>query len=41
MIEIALIEPEIPGNTGSIGRVCVGTGLRLHDIAHELNGTSM
>ena len=30
MIEIALIEPEIPGNTGSIGRVCVGTGLRLH-----------
>lgn len=29
-MEIALIEPEIPGNTGSIGRVCVGTGTRLH-----------
>ncbi len=30
MFEIALIEPEIPGNTGSIGRVCVGTGTALH-----------
>ena len=30
MIDIALVEPEIPGNTGSIGRVCVGTGVRLH-----------
>ena len=29
-MEIALIEPEIPGNTGSIGRVCVGTDTRLH-----------
>jgi len=29
-MEIALIEPEIPGNTGSIGRVCVGTGCPLH-----------
>lgn len=29
-MEIALIEPEIPGNTGSIGRVAVGTGSRLH-----------
>ncbi len=29
-MDIALIEPEIPGNTGSIGRVCVGTGTRLH-----------
>lgn len=29
-MEIALIEPEIPGNTGSIGRVCVGTGTTLH-----------
>ena len=29
-MEIALIEPEIPGNTGSIGRVCVGTNTRLH-----------
>jgi len=30
VFEIALIEPEIPGNTGSIGRICVGTGTRLH-----------
>lgn len=29
-MEIALIAPEIPGNTGSIGRVCVGTATRLH-----------
>ena len=29
-MDIALIEPEIPGNTGSIGRLCVGTGTRLH-----------
>ena len=29
-MDIALIEPEIPGNTGSIGRVCVGTGCALH-----------
>ncbi len=29
-MDIALIEPEIPGNTGSIGRVCVGTGCGLH-----------
>lgn len=29
-MEIALIEPEIPGNTGSIGRVCVGTNTPLH-----------
>lgn len=29
-MHIALIEPEIPGNTGSIGRVCVGTNTPLH-----------
>lgn len=29
-MDIALIEPEIPGNTGSIGRLCVGTGSPLH-----------
>lgn len=28
-IKIALIEPEIPQNTGTIGRLCVGTGSRL------------
>ena len=29
-MEIALVEPEIPGNTGAIGRVCVGTNTPLH-----------
>lgn len=29
-MHIVLHEPEIPGNTGSIGRVCVGTGTSLH-----------
>ena len=29
-MHIALIEPEIPGNTGSIGRLCVGTATDLH-----------
>mgnify|MGYP001596045418 CR=1 FL=1 len=29
-MHIALVEPEIPGNTGSIGRVCVGTATTLH-----------
>jgi tRNA (cytidine/uridine-2'-O-)-methyltransferase len=29
-MEIALVQPEIPGNTGSVGRVCVGTNSRLH-----------
>ena len=27
---IVLIEPEIPGNTGSIARTCAGTGTALH-----------
>jgi tRNA (cytidine/uridine-2'-O-)-methyltransferase len=27
---IVLIEPEIPNNTGSIGRTCVGTACKLH-----------
>ena len=26
----ALLEPEIPANTGNIGRTCVATGTRLH-----------
>jgi tRNA (cytidine/uridine-2'-O-)-methyltransferase len=29
-MHIALIEPEIPGNTGSIGRLAVGTATTLH-----------
>ena len=30
MINIVLLEPEIPANTGNIGRTCVATGTRLH-----------
>ena len=29
-IHIVLIEPEIPQNTGNIGRTCVGIGAELH-----------
>lgn len=30
MLNIVLFEPEIPANTGNIGRTCVATGSRLH-----------
>ena len=30
MLNIVLVEPEIPNNTGNIGRLCVGTESRLH-----------
>lgn len=30
MLNIVLVEPEIPNNTGAIGRLCVGTGATLH-----------
>lgn len=30
MLNIVLLEPEIPANTGTIGRSCVLTGSRLH-----------
>lgn len=30
MLNVVLLEPEIPGNTGNIGRTCVATGTRLH-----------
>ena len=29
-INIVLYEPEIPANTGNIGRTCVAAGARLH-----------
>lgn len=29
-MNIVLLEPEIPGNTGNIGRTCVATGTTLH-----------
>lgn len=30
MLNIVLHEPEIPSNTGNIGRTCVAAGIRLH-----------
>lgn len=30
MLNIVLHEPEIPANTGNIGRTCVATGTKLH-----------
>jgi tRNA (cytidine/uridine-2'-O-)-methyltransferase len=30
MLNIVLFEPEMPANTGNIGRTCVATGSRLH-----------
>lgn len=30
MLNIVLFEPEMPANTGNIGRTCVATGARLH-----------
>lgn len=32
MINIVLVEPEIPQNTGNIARTCAATGMRLHVI---------
>ena len=29
-LNVVLFEPEIPQNTGSIGRLCLATGTRLH-----------
>ncbi len=30
MLQVALVEPEIPPNTGNVGRLCAATGARLH-----------
>ena len=30
MLNIVLVEPEIPGNTGNISRTCAVVGARLH-----------
>ena len=30
LFHVVLVEPEIPNNTGNIGRTCVATGCRLH-----------
>src|SRR5205823_6340229 len=30
MLNVVLLEPEIPPNTGNVGRLCLATGARLH-----------
>jgi tRNA (cytidine/uridine-2'-O-)-methyltransferase len=35
LLHVVLHEPEIPNNTGNIGRTCVATGCRLH-LIHPL-----
>ena len=30
IIKIVMVEPEIPGNTGNIIRLCANTGTELH-----------
>ena len=35
MVNVVLIHPEIPNNTGNIGRLCVGTNCHLH-LVHPL-----
>ena len=30
MLNVVLFQPEIPHNTGAIGRLCLATGARLH-----------
>jgi len=37
-MDVVLVAPEIPQNTGSIGRLCVATGSRLH-LVHPLGFT--
>jgi tRNA (cytidine/uridine-2'-O-)-methyltransferase len=42
MTAIVLIQPEIPGNTGSIGRTCVALGMELiliHPLGFEITDT--
>ena len=42
MTAIVLIQPEIPGNTGSVGRTCVALGMELiliHPLGFEITDT--
>lgn len=44
LFRIVLIEPEIPQNTGNIGRTCVGTNCELHlvgKLGFEINDTNL
>jgi tRNA (cytidine/uridine-2'-O-)-methyltransferase len=43
-LNVVLVEPEIPQNTGSIGRLCVGTGSTLHlvePLGFEISSTRL
>ena len=33
-VSIALYRPEIPANTGNIGRLCVGLNISLHIVSN-------
>ena len=35
-MNVVLLEPEIPQNTGNIGRTCVATGTDLHPTSPSL-----
>jgi tRNA (cytidine/uridine-2'-O-)-methyltransferase len=42
MTAIVLVQPEIPGNTGSVGRTCVALGMELiliHPLGFEITDT--
>lgn len=44
LFQVALIEPEIPQNTGNIGRTCVGTRSDLHlvgDLGFKITDTNL
>lgn len=44
MLKVALIRPEIPGNTGNIGRTCSAVGAELHlvgPLGFELTGARL
>lgn len=44
MFNIVLVEPEIPNNTGNIGRTCLGTGCKLHlidPLGFEISDTKL
>lgn len=44
LFRVVLVEPEIPQNTGNIGRTCVGTNCELHLIqpmSFEINDTNL
>jgi tRNA (cytidine/uridine-2'-O-)-methyltransferase len=43
-VNVVLIEPEIPNNTGNIGRLCLGTGSKLHlvkPLGFEINDSRL